>query len=166
MEPDQLLFEAVIIPHRSLSNTALKGLLAAICLMCSLSAGMFVWLGAWPVGGFTGLELLLAAFLFRLNAHAKRGSELILLTPSGLQIRRTEPNGTRRERTLQPGWLNLVLEERPGRVPGLVLVSRNLRVEIARDLGETEKRDLAEALDEALHRLRSPVFDNPQLRED
>ncbi len=164
MEPDTLLFEAIIVPHRSLSNAALKRLLAAICLMCSLSAGLFVWLGAWPVGGFTGLELLLAAFLFRLNARAKRGSELILLTPSGLQIRRTEPDGTRRERTLPPAWLNLVLEERPGRVPGLLLVSRATRVEIARSLGEAEKRDLADALQEALQRLRSPVFDNPQLR--
>ena len=166
MDTDTLLFEAVIIPHRSLSNRALKGLLLAICLMCSLSAGMFVWLGAWPVGGFTGLELLLAAFLFRLNARAKRGSELIVLTPSGLRIRRTDPDGTKRERTLQPAWLNLVLEERPGRVPGLLLVSRQTRVEIARELGEAEKRDLAEALSEALQRLRSPVFDNPQLREE
>lgn len=164
MDPEPLLFEAVIIPHRSLSNTALKGLLLAIGVMCSLSAGMFVWLGAWPVGGFTGLELLLAAFLFRLNAHAKRGSELIVLTPSGLRIRRTDPNGTRRERTLSPDWLNLVLEERPGRVPGLLLVSRQTRVEIGRDLGEEEKRDLADALHEALTRMRSPVFDNPQLR--
>jgi uncharacterized membrane protein len=126
---------------------------------------VFVWLGAWPVGGFTGLELLLAAFLFRLNARAVRGSEMLLLTEAGLRIIRTSPDGVRRERTLPPAWLNLVIEERPGRVPGLLLVARDVRVEIGRDLGEVEKRDLAEALGGAMDRLRNPRFDNPQLRD-
>jgi uncharacterized membrane protein len=159
------LFEAVIVPHRSLSAAGLRLLLLAICGMCSASAGIFVWLGAWPVGGFTGIELLLAALLFRLNGRAVRGSELVLLTEAGLRVVRTDPDGTRRERTLSPAWLNLVMEERPGRVPGLVLVARDVRVEIGRSLGEAEKRDLADALGQALERLRSPRFDNPQLRE-
>ncbi len=162
---DVPLFQAVIVPHRSLSPAALKRLLAVICIMCSASAGIFVWLGAWPVGGFTGIELLLAAFLFRLNSRAVRGSELVMLSGNGLRVLRTDPRGRKSEITLQPGWLNLVVEERPGRVPGLVLVARDVRVEIARSLGEDEKRDLAEALAAALDRMRNPRFDNPQLRD-
>lgn len=164
-QSEALLFEAVIVPHRSLSAAALKRLLIFICVICSISAGMFIWLGAWPVGGFTGLELLLAAFLFRLNARAVRGSELVMLTDSGLRVVRTEPDGRRREITLQPGWLNLALEERPGRVPALILQARHQRVEIARSLGEDEKRQLSEALAAALDRMRNPRFDNAQLRE-
>ncbi len=159
------LFEAVIVPHRSLSARHLRRLLIVICTMCGTSAGMFVWLGAWPIGGFTGIELLLAAFLFRLNARAVLGSELIMLSEQGLRVVRTEPNGIRRELTLQAAWLNLLLEERPGRVPGLVLQARTRRVEIGRSLGEDEKRDLAQALGQALDRLRNPRFDNPQLRD-
>ena len=37
------------------------------------------------------------------------------------------------------------------------------REEVARALGEEEKRELAAALAEALHRLRHPVFENPHL---
>jgi DNA-directed RNA polymerase subunit L len=37
-------------------------------------------------------------------------------------------------------------------------------VEVAAALGEAEKRDLANALTEALYRVKHPVFDNPQLR--
>jgi hypothetical protein len=33
---------------------------------------MFVWQGAWPVGGFTGLELLLAA-AYHTAMHRKYG---------------------------------------------------------------------------------------------
>ena len=162
---DATLFQAIIVPHRSLSPAGLRRLLAVICVMCGITAFMFVRLGAWPVGGFTGVELLLAAALFRLNARAARGSELVLLSERGLRVIRTDPSGIRREQLLSPAWLNLTLEERPGRVPGLVLSSRQIRIEIARSLGEDEKRDLAQALSDALDRLRSPIFDNPQLRE-
>jgi uncharacterized membrane protein len=161
---DATLFQAVIVPHRSLSEAGLRRLLVVICVMCGASAACFVWLGAWPVGGFTGLELLLAGFLFRLNARAARGSELVLLSERGLRVLRTDPDGVKRQITLSPAWLNLIVEERPGRVPGLVLTARDIRVEIGRTLGEAEKRDLADALGEALDRLRNPVFDNPQLR--
>ena len=155
----------MIVPHRSLSERHLRRLLLVICAICGISAAAFVWLGAWPVGGFTGLELLLAAFLFRLNARAVRGSELVLLTEAGLRVLRTDPDGTKREVVLSPAWLNVIVEERPGRVPGVLLAARDKRVEIARSLGEDEKRDLAQALGDALERLRSPRFDNPQLRD-
>ena len=57
------------------------------------------------------------------------------------------------------------MEEPPGRVPKLLLVAHGVREEIAVTLGEDEKRDLWAALREALHRLRNPQFDNPQLQE-
>jgi hypothetical protein len=42
-------------------------------------------------------------------------------------------------------------------------VARDFSEEVGRCLGEAEKRDLAAALDAALHRWRNPRFDNPQL---
>lgn len=160
-----ILFEAVISPHRSLSQRALHGLLVAICLLCGASGAMFVWLGAWPVGGFTGAELLLAAFLFRLNARAARSSELLLLSGQGLRVIRTAPDGRRRELSLPAAWLRVQLEERPGRVPALLLRGHGRCEEVGASLGEAEKRDLAGALGQALHAWRNPAFDNPQLRE-
>jgi hypothetical protein len=59
--------------------------------------------------------------------------------------------------------LDALLEELPGRVPRLLLVAHGVREEIATALGEAEKRDLSVALAGALHRLRNPRFDNPQL---
>jgi uncharacterized membrane protein len=44
-------------------------------------------------------------------------------------------------------------------------VNRGRSYEIARQLGEDPKRDLAAALTRALHSWRNPVFDNPQLRD-
>ena len=159
-------FEAVIIPHRSLSRKGLNRLCGAIGSMCAVNAGVFVWMGAWPVGGFTGLELLLAAVLLRVNVLGARAREVVRLGASGLVIDRTDPKGVRSGRTLSPTWLKVVVEERAGSIPRLFLVAREVREEVGRTLGEDEKRDLAAALDQALHRWRNPVFDNPQLRAE
>jgi uncharacterized membrane protein len=108
---------------------------------------------------------LLAAALFRLNATSARASELLLLSSERLRIIRTDPKGRREERVLPPHWLTVSLEERPGRVPGLWLGTRGEREEVGTCLGETAKRDLAEALREALHRWRNPRFHNPKLQD-
>lgn len=161
----ETLFEAVIVPHRSLSRRGLRILIGAIGLLSAATALVFWLLGAWPILGFSGAEVLLATLMLLHNARAIRESELIVLTPETLRIVRTDRRGRREERALPPAWLQVVLEERQGRVPALYLASRGLRREVAQHLGEAEKRDLAGALREALHRWRHPLFDNPQLRE-
>lgn len=159
------LFEAVIVPHRSLSRRRVCVLVAVLCLLCSL-IGLRSWLlGAWPVLGFSAAEIGLVVFLIRLNVRRARAVELVILSEDGLRIARTDMNGRRTEKTLPADWLNVVLEETPGRVPILLLTRRGLKEEIAAVLGEHEKRNLAAALSAALHRMRNPRFDNPQLRE-
>jgi uncharacterized membrane protein len=165
MDAEAPIFEAVIVPHRSLSRRGLRLLLAAIFLACSINAAVFIAIGAWPVGGFTGVELLLAAVLLRLNVVSARASEMLLLTSKALRIVRTDRHGRRAERVLSPAWLTVTLEERPGRVPGLWVGTSGQREEVAKSLGEAEKRDLARALQEAVYRWRNPRFDNPQLTD-
>jgi uncharacterized membrane protein len=125
----------------------------------------FCMLGAWPVLPFGALEVGLVVVMLRVNSRQARGSELILLSETELRIVRTEPSGQRRVKILPAGWLTVWLEERDGRVPRLMLSRYGISEEIARALGEAEKRDLAACLTRALYRARNPVFDNPQLRE-
>lgn len=164
-DADITLFKALIVPHRSLSPGALRVLLGAILAVSCVTSGVFVWVGAWPVGGFTGLELLLAGWLLRLHMRSAKASELVLLTYRSLSVVRTDPDGVRRTHTLPPAWLSVRLQERAGRVPALLLVGQGRMLEIGASLGDTEKRSLADAVAEALGRLQNPVFDNPQLRE-
>lgn len=163
VEVDEPFFEAVIVPHRSLSRTGLRLLIGGIVAMCCAIAAGFVWLGAWPVGGFAGLELGLAVWLLRLHAAGARASELVLLSGNRLRIIRTDMKGVRCESELSPAWLRVSLQERAGRTSLLCLGSGERQEEIGSALGEAEKRDLAEALAEALDRWRHPRFDNPQL---
>lgn len=157
-------FEAVIVPHRSLSPAGTRWLAG---LVCAASFGISTWLwmlGAWPVLGFNGAEVTLALLLLRTNDRARKTSEVLQLSGDALRIVRTDARGRRREVALPPFWLRSFLQERPGRVPALWLAAGRRRYEVGIALNEAEKRDLATALGDALHRLRNPVFDNPQLR--
>ena len=157
------VFEAVITPHRSLSRRGLTWIIAFTCSVSVAVTTLFWWLGAWPVAGFNGAEVLLAVVLLRVHALSAKASELLLLSEAELRVVRTDPRGRKSEQRLPSAWINVLLEDRKGRAPGLYLTAHGRRIEVAAALGEPEKRDLAEALRSALHRWRNPVFDNPQL---
>jgi len=158
-------FEAVIIPHRSLSPYGLRWVMGFILVVSTgISTGLW-FVGAWPVIGFNGAEIALAVLLLRRNARAAGACEMLLLGEDGVRVVRTDVGGRRVERRLSSAWLRAQLEERPGRSPALWLSDRGGRVEVGAELGEVEKRDLAQALAAALYRQRHPTFDNPQLRD-
>ncbi len=161
----RLLFEAVVTPHRSLSRRGLFTLIGCMAAGSLTVTSLMFLLGAWPVIGFNGADIALAVFLLWLNVRAARAREFVVLTETALKITRTDIHGKKSSVSIQPYWLNVTLEERTGTVPKLLLTTRGHRYEIARQLGETPKRDLAAALTRALHTWRNPVFDNPQLRE-
>src|SRR3984957_17535676 len=87
------LFSALLTPHRSLNRTGflvLMGFLSAI----SFAAGLaFLLMGAWPVFGFFGLDVLLIYWAFRVNFRRARASEEITVTPSELRVRRVSHRG-------------------------------------------------------------------------
>jgi uncharacterized membrane protein len=163
MNTEPCFFEAVIVPHRSLSPRGLWLLIGAIGLMSMTASTVFWLLGAWPVAVFNGAELTLAALLLRYNARAARANEVILISPTALRIIRTAADGTRTERSLASAWLRVELQERKGRVPGLFLAAHQTWVEVGASLGEAEKLSLAEGLRAALDGWRHPPFENPFL---
>jgi uncharacterized membrane protein len=162
---DTPIFEAVVTPHRSLGRRGVRLVGAAILLSCIVNAALSLLLGAWPVAVFAAAELGLALYLFRRGAHT-RVEERLVLTEARLTIRRWDSTGRASQFELPTAWMRVALEERPARVPALVLRGRFRPVEVGASLGEQEKRSLAAALREALHDVRHPTFDNPQLRED
>jgi uncharacterized membrane protein len=164
-DPDRLMFEAVVAPHRSLAPRHMAAVIGCMALGSLIVTSLMVVLGAWPVIGFNGADISLAAFLFWLNIRAARAREIITLTSRALCVANTDLRGRRSSITLAPYWLSVTLQERAGTVPKLLLTTRGHTTEVARQLGEAQKRDLAAALTRALQRLRTPRFDNPQLRD-
>ena len=163
-ESKELIFEAVIKPHRSLSHRAMFMVIVAMLAVSLFVTSEMAQLGAWPVIGFNIAEMLLAVTLFAINMRAARARETITLSDSALAVTRLDMHGRRSSFSVPPDWLNVVLEERAGTVPKLLFATRGRSFEVARALGEAQKRDLAAARDRAMYRWRHPLFDNPQLR--
>jgi uncharacterized membrane protein len=158
------LFEARIVPHRSLSPKGVRIVLGVILGFSLLIALRCYCIGAWPVVGFSMAESSLVLTLMAMNIRRAKGSELVRLTEAAVHVTRTTASGVDSEVVLPAAWLRVDLQERAGRVPRLVLRTPREREEIANAVGEAARRDLADALGSALHEARNPQFDNPQLR--
>ena len=64
-------------------------------------------MGAWPVFGFFGLDVLAIYFAFKINFRRARASEEISVTPSELRVRRISHRGHVMEWVLNPLWVQL-----------------------------------------------------------
>ena len=119
---EPVLFEAVILPHRSLSVRGRAWLIGLICLLGTLTGVRFWLIGAWPVVAFSAAEIGIAVLLLWLNARQARSSELLLLDPTALRIVRTTPAGQREERVLAAeldGYADYMTRVRFRLIPGV-----------------------------------------------
>jgi uncharacterized membrane protein len=156
-----LLFEATSRPRQSLGDAGMRVVAVVLALGFGLSGILFLILGAWPVLGFAGAELLLVLGLLGMQrARASRCVEQVSLGDGQLSIRRVDGGGRTYQASLDPYWAKVRLAEDGGR---LVVGHRGQETEIGLFLNADEKRDLARALTGALRRYREPRFDNPQL---
>ena len=148
---DPKIFSAVITPHRSLSPRGFLILMLCLGAVSFVSGVVFVSMGAWPVCGFFGLDVLLVYVAFRANFRAARAYEVVTITASELTVRKVSQRGGVREWTLNPLWVRLerIVHEEFG-IERLFLVSQGRRLSIAGCLGAHEKKSLAKALSAAL----------------
>ena len=147
----RVLLAAKLMPHRSLNRTGFVVLMAALCAVSFAAGVAFLLMGAWPVFGFLGLDVVLVYWAFRINYRAARAYEEVTVTASELTVRKVSHHGRVREWTLNPLWVQLDrdVHEEFG-VEGLFLVSRGRRLPIASALSPEEKASFAHALSAAL----------------
>jgi uncharacterized membrane protein len=141
----------VITPHRSLGQIGFVILMAAVGVI-SFVAGIVFWLmGAWPVFGFFGLDVLLLYWAFRINYRRAAAYEIVTVTPLELRVRKVSHRGKVREWALNPLWVRLeqIVHEDYG-IERLLLVSRGKQLPIGGSLGPNEKASFAKALADAL----------------
>ena len=88
---EPMLFSALLRPHRALGRKGFLVLMGFISAV-SFGAGMaFLLMGAWPVLGFFGLDLLAIYIAFRIYDRRSGATEEITVTPSEIRVRRVSP---------------------------------------------------------------------------
>lgn len=154
--PREPLFDAVLHPHRSLSRTGFVILMVGVSTVCFAAGVAFVSIGAWPVFGFFGLDVLLIFLAFRANYRWGRMYETVLLTEDTLTVERVSPDGRVNRWRFQPYWLRVSIDNPPRHDSALTLSSHGKALVIGAFLTPEERLELGLALREALHKLREP----------
>ena len=156
------LFSARLTPHRSLSRTGFLVLMAFLSIVSFATGIAFLLMGAWPVFGFLGLDVLVIYWAFRVNFRRATATEEITVTPLELRVRRVSHRGHVAEWVLNPLWVQLDQKVHAEfGIERLYLVSRGRRVSIGSFLGADEKSSFAKALLAALQTAKRGVTYNP-----
>jgi uncharacterized membrane protein len=150
-EREPTIFSTVLTPHRSLGSAGFLILMIAFGAVSFITGIAFLLMGAWPIFGFFGLDVLLLFLAFRIHYRRARAFEEVTVTPSVLTVRKVSHRGRVREWSLNPLWVRLekVAHEEFG-IERLFLRSRGRELAIASFLGPDEKAKFALALGNAL----------------
>ena len=150
-DDEPALFSALLTPHRSLNKTGFLLLMAFISVVSFIAGLVFLSMGAWPVFGFFGIDVLAIYWAFKLNFHRAAAYEEISVSPSALHVRRVTHLGAVSEWTFNPLWVRLDVEtDEEFGVQRLSLVSRGRSLSIGSFLGADEKYSFSKALSSAL----------------
>ena len=141
-----------LTPHRSLSQRGfllVMGFLIAVSFVAGLG---FLLLGAWPVTGLFGLDVLLVWAAFRLNYAGAEREERIALDPRHVTVERRVRGEIKGLQLFDRPWASVVLEVDKERdlIGRLLLVQSGKRCEIGAFLSPAERQDFARELSRRL----------------
>ncbi len=149
--PEPPIFSVVVTPHRSLNRAGFLIVMASMSAVSFAAGTVFLLMGAWPVFGFFGLDVLLVYWAFRANYRAAAAYEEVTVTPGELRVRKVSHRGRASEWSFNPLWVRLERERHEDfGLRGLFLVSRGQRLPVASVLSPQERESFAAALAAAI----------------
>ena len=150
------LFAALLTPHRSLSPSAIRWVIAFTALMASIPGIAFFAMGAWPVVGLMGLDVILLTWALTASFADKDAFEEITLWPDALEIRNVSKTGKETNFSLNPFMVRFsVSRDDEARITALKIVARDTEIEIGRFLTPDDKANFAAVFAPALHRAKA-----------
>lgn len=150
-EEGEPYFAARLFPHRSLSQRNFAILLAIVAVLCLSSGLVFLSMGAWPVFGFLGLDVLLLWLAFKLNYRSGRAFEEVAVWPHNLVVRKVSPAGQVREHSFNPFWTRFCIDrhEEIG-ITRMRLSGEGREIDIGMFLNPVDRESFAAAFAQAL----------------
>jgi uncharacterized membrane protein len=149
------LFAARLTPHRSLSPRGIRIVVVVLASMALLPGLTFYMLGAWPVVGFMGLDVLALYWALTWSFRDGKRSEEVTLWQDLLEIRQISPTGEETRETFNPTLVRLVIDrDFDERTTGLKLKTPERELIIGAFLNPDDKGSFAKAFGTALKKAR------------
>jgi uncharacterized membrane protein len=150
--PEGLAFDAVLTPNRSLPNAGFAAVMAIVISANLLFGAYFFAIGAWPVIGFMGLDVLLVWAAFRLSYRQGRLSERVAVDEDEIRVSRVLPSGHETRWRLQTAWARVVIDRRQEHEVDVRLVSKGRSLRLGSFLSPQEREAFGDALADAMKR--------------
>lgn len=145
LDPVRRTGHLVLVPNRSLSWRAAKGVVLGVCVVALVIGGAFAAMGMWPVLPFAGLEAAALAVAMHATALRQSRRQVIILDAAEVRLE-TGRRGPEHSTTLPRAWARL--EVRPGAASGhperLFLCFRDRTVELAQFLTGEERQEFVD----------------------
>ena len=144
-----------IYPSQSLSRKGFRILILIFLIPACLIGTFFSLLGAWPVAGFMGLELVLIYFAFKIYLNNSKVYERIVLDDKNLRIKYYNQEKIIKTITLEPTWLKVHISN--NNIPSNILSLRSHGKEnfVGMFLSPREKVVIAEKIRTGLNKWKN-----------
>jgi uncharacterized membrane protein len=143
-------YALLLKPHRSLSPEGFVVLMVLVAVISFIGGLVFFLVGAWPVTGFLGLDVLAIYFAFKLNYVSGRWQELIEISGAEMRVCRTSPWGKQSTWHFNPYWVRVETRFEDDECTEMVLTSHGRRLRIGAFLGNEMRAEAAQSLRAAL----------------
>lgn len=154
LKGDSTAFDAILYPNQPLSARH-ASLVLAVSTTVALALGTgFALVGAWPVAGFLGLDIVLLGFGFHWARRRSTRRERVKLDASGLLVEAFDGRGGHRSWRFEPYWVRLHMDEPPQRHSLITLRSNVTTIRLGAFLTPDDRLSFAKALAKALQNWR------------
>ena len=149
------LFAAELTPHRSLTPRGMRIVIVLVVLLAALPGVIFYALGAWPVVGFMGLDVIAIAFALHTAMRREKRHEQVMLWSDRLEVVATDARGVQAKSQFSPKAVRLVVDrDFNERTVALKLRTAKGETEIGAFLAPDDKSSFAKAFGTALRQAR------------
>lgn len=150
------LFAAKLTPHRSLTNRGYRYVIALACVLATIPGLIFFSIGAWPIVGFLGVDVLAIWWALSTSMRAGREFEEVTLWPDELEVKQVAANGKAQLTRFNPFFVKLVIDrDYNERVTGLHLRTKDADLVLGAFLSTDEKSSFAKVFGTALKKARN-----------
>lgn len=150
----QTYMDAVITPHRSLSERGFIILISVVTLANCCSAAIFIYMGAVLVPFFLGLDVLAVIVAFMVSFRAARRIERVQVTAREVVVTHEAPNWSRVVWESPTAFTRVAVEKDEDRTVGVRLALSGKNVAVAQALSPRERSEFAQALEQAIWEAR------------
>jgi uncharacterized membrane protein len=150
----QTYMDAVITPHRSLSERGFIVLISVVTLANCCSAAVFVHMGAVFVPLFLGIDVIAVLVAFTVSYRQARRVERVTITAREVVVTHEAPTWKRVVWESPTAFTRVTVDRDEDQTFGLRLALSGREVAVAQALSPRERGEFAKALQQAISEAR------------